>query len=754
LDRRARGATRERTVRELGEALEALASDRTLEIILEDLHWADVATLDFLGYLARRRATARLLIVGTYRPVDAILARHPLRALHLDLQSQGLAREITLELLTTEEVGVLLTRRLPGSAMPRDLATLVAERTDGSPLFVTSLVDWLVDDGYVVPDGDGWRMARPLADIARAIPETVRLAIEAQILRVPPDDRELLAAASVAGVDFAAAEVAAALALDALATEARCEALTRTTHLLRPAGSAAWPDGTTSSRYAFCHALHRDVLYQNVPAGRRAQLHGTIGERLEVGYGARPGDVGALLARHFLEARDDERAARALRMAAEAAARRSAHAETLAHADRAREILAGLPVGPLVTIEQLQVEVAAAPSLMATHGYASPEAEQVLTRARKYCRALGDGPPVFPVLWGLWAFRAVRGQLDVAAALADECLGLATLFDDRDLLLEAYHAKWVTCFFTGDFAGARHHLDAGLPLYDRGMHHSHVMLYGQDPGVAAHAYDSVTRSALGKLDQALVARERAEALARELDHPASLVFALHFAAWMHEQRAEFDAARACAEEVVTIASEHGLPFWHAAATWFVGRSRAGTGDIAGGLADMEAGVAALRATGAAMGLPGYLTTLAETHRVAGHLERTAALLDQVDALMDAHGEVALRAEVLRARGDLHLAMGGVRDDASAVPRRGAGAAAEAHYLRALEHARGQGALSLELRAAARLARLWQRQRRTDEARNVLGPVVRRFTEGFTLPEYRAAATLLVELGGRLHRPAS
>src|ERR671912_658807 len=104
LQRQLAGGTRVRPLRDLAEAIEAIAADCLLIVVLEDLHWSDQSTLDLVAYLARRRDPARLLLIGTYRPVDVILGDHPLRRLKPELQAHGLCHELPLEYLDHDAI--------------------------------------------------------------------------------------------------------------------------------------------------------------------------------------------------------------------------------------------------------------------------------------------------------------------------------------------------------------------------------------------------------------------------------------------------------------------------------------------------------------------------------------------------------------------------------------------------------------------------------------------------------------------------
>ena len=231
------GATRERMLREMGEAIEALTEDSALVLVLEDLQWGDFSTLDLISFLARRSEPARLLLIGTYRPLDLLLSRHPLQSVKDGLELHGRCRELPLAFLSEAAVSMYLHARFPNCHFSLELASTLHRRTEGNPLFLINVVDHLIKQGLMAIADGQWRLLAPLDTVAVAVPETLRQMIDEQIDALPTDERLLLEAASAVGMEFPCAAVAAALGRDSLAVEEVCAGLARRRQFLKP----RWP---------------------------------------------------------------------------------------------------------------------------------------------------------------------------------------------------------------------------------------------------------------------------------------------------------------------------------------------------------------------------------------------------------------------------------------------------------------------------------------------------------------------------------
>jgi len=309
LQREIQGATRQRMLREIGDALETITSERPLILILEDLNWVDPSTVDLISVLARGRGTAKLMVIGTYRPGDVALSNHPLKALKQDLLVHQLCHELALAPLREEEIAVYLASEAEDATVPAGLAALLHRHSEGNPLFMVAALDHMSQRGFLSRQNGTWRLNVPIEEIDLEVPESLRQMIEAGIERLSEEERRALEVASVIGVSFSTAVSATAANMDVESFENVCDGLSRRRQKVRSADPQHFPDGTDSSRYEFVHALYREELYRRQLPGRRAKLHLQVAERLEALYAERLSEAAAELAHHFEQGGDRLRAA-------------------------------------------------------------------------------------------------------------------------------------------------------------------------------------------------------------------------------------------------------------------------------------------------------------------------------------------------------------------------------------------------------------------------------------------------------------
>ena len=752
VQRRAQGATRDRMLRELVEALDALALAAPFVLLLEDLHWSDSATIDLLRMLARRREPSRLLVLGTYRPADvASAAAHPLRWVKHELQMHGYCDEIPLEFLSAAAVDQYLSRRFPGHGFPPELALVLHRNTDGNPLFLVNTIDYLIGQEQLREIDGQWLLVGPAEDVASRVPETLWQLVEKQVERLTEDEQAVLVAASVAGVEFSTA-VTGAAGIDPQQGELRCEALARRGQFLRRVGIAEWPDGTVAGRYAFIHALYQQVLYGRVSIGERVGLHLRTAERLERGYGARAGEIAGELAVHFELGRDFERAARYRRQAGEHALHQHAYGEAADHATRALDSLRTLPDSRERTEEELALQVTLGTALTATQGYAAPEVARTYARAWELYTQMRETPQVLPVLLGIGRFYTVRGEFKTAHDVGTYLLTMAEAKRDPALLLAAHNALGIVSFYSGEFEAALDHLERGIERYDSATPDptGSPAFRLVPPVVTCAIHTAWTLWILGYPDRAAARAREALELARSLDHPFGQSYACHLAAAVHHWRGEPQTVEELEDEALAHDIQHDFGLLLTVGVVQRGWLLAERGEREEGLAQMQEGLAKHREIGAMVLIPAFLGMVAEVHRKLGRPADGLSAVAEALTVAQQSGQHYWEAELHRLTGVLTLQAetSSERDPRSAGSDTSATGDAESHILQAMEIARRQGAKSLELRATVSLSRLWADRGQPREAHALLSNVYGWFTEGFDTADLSEARSLLEELEPR------
>lgn len=736
LQREVLGSTQERMLRELVAVIETLTADTVLVLVLEDLHWSDYSTLDLLGRLARRREAARLLILGTYRPVAMLTHEHPLRGVLQDLQARRLCGELSLTGLTEAAVEEYLNERFPQHALPTRLARVLYQRTEGNPLFLVNLVDDLVAQGLLVPGEEGWALQDSLDIVVRQVPESSRQLIAQQSERLSPEEQQVLRAASVAGAEFSAAAVAAAVEVERVEVEEHCEGLARQQQFLRRAGISEWPDGTVAARYGFLHALYQQLWHEQVSIGRRQQWHQRIGVRMEAAYGNQAGEIAAELAIHFEEGHDYCRAVHYLQQAAENTLQRSAHQETIAYLTKALGFLRTLPEEPDRPQRELSLLSALGVPLLVTKGYANLEVGEVFTQARQLCQKVEKDSHLFQVLWGINAFAAVRGECWAAWETAGDMLRLAQSLQDPATLMMANLARGGTALWMGEFTAAREHLEQSIALYDTLQRRDLPVHLGYDSGIACFSYSALALWGLGYPDQALQRVQEALKLAQKSHQPYTLVHTQAWAASLYQHRREEHAAHEQAEATMTFSANGGFPLWLAMGTVLRGWALVQQGEVEQGIAQIRQGMDAYQETGAGWGQSYYPALLAEAYGKARQPKEGLKVLAETLPPQKHLEERWWETEKYRLKGELIFQTGGRKPEVKVQEE------AESCFHQALTLAQSQCAKMLELRAVMSLSRLWQRQGKKKQAHEMLAEVYDWFTEGFDTKDLQEAKVLL------------
>lgn len=741
LQKTALGVTQQRMLREMTEALEALAAESPLVLLLEDLHWSDFSTLELISAIARRSESARLLVLGTYRPVDVLAKDHALRTMKQELELHRNCEEVRLKLLGEEDIDSYLTRRIAGEDGRRfaTLAPIIYARTDGNPLFMVNVVDHLLGRTGVMTREHEMRELESVVAAGFDPPRTIREMIEQNLERLKPDEQAVLECASVVGPEFSAATVAAALERPQDEIETCCTRLARREQFVSTQAPVTWPDGTTATSFRFQHALYQQVLYNRLLTGHQLRLHQRIAVREEAGYGERAGEVANELAYHYSRANLSSKALQFFRIAAERAVARGAFTEAASQLKSAIDLIGALPSDSVERHMELELQTMLGVALHSTKGYASAEAagafkraQELFQRATLLSESVEDPLLEFALMYGLWAnyYNACRPEL---LKQAQQFLALAQARDAGAALLVGHRILGTSYLFLGKLRNAKEHLDKAVELYDPERHPELAPRFGQEIGVSALSNRAWASVYLGYPEKAFADVEAALAIANRLGHIPTLVYALTHAAIAEVLWHDNDRGEAYARKLVHLSEKHGLPLWLGFGTMTLGMLLASREPIEA-VEKIRAGLAIKDSTGCKLfktlcsGPLAY--ALAETGQ---YEEAMGAIKEGLEAVVETNERWA-EAELHRQQGELLLS---VPDPNYLV--------AEESLRDALVVARQQNAKLHELQTLTSFARLLVKQGKRAEAGGLLTPIYRWFNEGFNTVVLMEAKSLLAEL---------
>ncbi len=726
VEERASGLTTERMLREMTEALDAIAAEIPLVLVLEDLHWSDPSTLSLVDAIARRPDAAPLFLVCTSRSgpegADA-------QALARSLRLRNFCSEVAVGPLSPAAVDEYLEQRLPGNDLPPDLSEDVARRTRGVPLFVETLVDSWLDGGAIEPAGDGWSVVVPLEQLRNDVPETLKELITERVRPLEPALRELLEAASVVGTEFSAALVAVGADRDEEEADTMLAGVAAERALIEARGEERWPDGTVTSAYSFTHDLVQETLYESVPAARRARAHGRVGSRIEQAYGEASTSAATELAWHFTESGDAEHAVRHLLAAADRAFAKTAAQEAQGHVDRALELMSQVADEGLRAQLELSAHLLDGSARILTEGYASAGVERSFLRSVELARGLGDSEELANALVNLSGIYEIGGRYSASEQVISEALALPQEELSSELLVSSNELMACSLVHQGRHAEALEVADRARELAAGELPSVPVAIFGESPGVSTHVWASLALWHLGRPEGALTRAEQAVAASVVAPRAFSRGMASVNAAIVNQFVGKPIDTRRWAEAAIEASGRSGYPYWRAVASILRGWARAIEGERAEGLAELVPALAAARQTGARIDDAYFLALLADLHLRGGDVEEGLRAVDEALDEMKGERSFFCEPELHRLRGELLLARGDADDGTASLER-------------AMAIAREQGATAYELRAATSLASA----RRDVASGEQVARLLASFSEGEELPDLVAARAILDELG--------
>ena len=782
---------RQQTLEVLVQVLLKMSEQKPILFVVEDLHWIDPSSIEFLTLLIARIENARIFTVLSRRP-DAQHFQHNTQsnedenlqtAPENNLTNSALNREIlekllqpawantlSLTTLTPPQVKTMIQHVAGDTHLPSNLLTQIVERTEGVPLFVEELTQMMLE-------GDAAALSSDASDITQPQPQTMEVPVTLQDLLTARLDelgtvKEIIQLSATLGREWTAEllhQIASGINLenhtftDLASLKDELDKLVNAYILNRN----ELPDN--QFRYTFRHPLLRETAYQSLLKSRRQQYHQQIAEVLQRADSFQP----ELVAYHYTEAGIPEKAVDYWHRAAHRALEHSANVEGVRHIMQGLAALETLSTNVNTPVQQVAVEqrelelqTTLGTALIATKGYASPEVEAAYTRARELLETLEKREEThvedesdtlldrikdlrFPVLFGLWLSHLVRGRLLSARELGEACLAIAKQAENQAFEVEAHRALGATLYYLSEFKNALAHLEAGIERYQPQHHPVPAFLhYVAEPGMTLLAYSAPLLWGLGYPVQSEERIHKAVIIGKNTNHPFSDAVLLHFKTVLYQYRGEVEQVDTSATQMLQICKEHGFSVWEAAATVMKGWVLAEQNHTEEAITMIRKGIATWEETRAEMLLPLFLSLLAQAYQRAEQYSLALQTLDSALCVITRTGEHNYAAELTRQKGELCLILAektvvGVPYDkettASTV------AQAESYFQEALIIARQQEAKSWELRAAISLSELWHNQNRGQEAYNLLKPIYAWFAEGLDTNDLLRAKNLLEKL---------
>jgi tetratricopeptide (TPR) repeat protein len=601
------------------------------------------------------------------------------------------------------------------------LKRLIIQRTEGNPFFMEEIVQTLFEQGVLARNG-AVKLAKPLKDIR--VPPTVQAILASRIDRLAAAEKELLQTLAVLGREFPSGLIKRVTGKP----DAELERMLSELQL----GEFIYEQPAMGDiEYTFKHALTQEVSYNSVLAERRRLLHERAGQAIEELNAQRLEDHLGELARHYDRSGNMLKAVEYQGRAGQQAADQTAHSEAIGYFIRALELLRGLPDSLARDSQELDLQMALSWSLFVAIGLQAPQRETALVRACELGEKLGENAKLMEALSALAHFRFNWSDFELGRELAERVLAMAQQADAPAMLPGAHCVLGMIRHATGQFASAREHFERAVELFAAGSSRSYGAFFYQ----IARAILCGTLLVLGYPETSIRKRDELLADARRSADPSSIAYALVGDLLNHVVLRDTRTVAERADEMLSIATEHGLVLHMLVAPLFRGWAMAAAGRGEEGIAVMRQTIShpmVAEASSTAL----VLVALAET---CGRNGRAEEGLDWVAKGLARAEQIGLRtteAELHRVKGELLM----IKDLVNVTETE--------HCLRtAIDVARRQGARLFELRATVSLARLLKQQGETEQARQMLIEIYNWFTEGFELPDLKDAKALLEEMGG-------
>lgn len=715
---------RAQTLELLLDMISLAAVSRPVLLVVEDLHWADPSTLEMIQMLVNRGPAAGLFVLFSARS---------------HFQADWIKRSYVLvqELLPLARKSArnLIRGTVGGAELPDSIVDRIIEETDGNPLFIQELT-------LAVLESDAWRKSlaegRPEEMTWLEIPATLQDSLTSRIDNLG-ETKALLQLCSVLGREFFYT------LLRAVSGTENEQALKDGMNEIVSAELLYQKGVLKTLTYSFKHILIQETAYNSLLKSKRKELHGRTATILEQEIADVAKRQPALLAYHYTEAGELEKAVPFWIEASRQSLSRFANLEAIEQARKGIKLLKNMSESPQRAALEVALQSILGTALLSTHGYSDARVRKVFTRAQDLCEQLGDAPQLFQVAVGLWMYYIITAQLEEAFEQSQRLLRIAESTGEPAQFLQARYSQGFTLYYRADYEAAKSSLEAAMQSEQAGFDYAAQSASGDDTRIHVRVVLALVEWHLGNPKTAAGLAKDAVKLAEDLGHPYGMAFAWFIGAWLQQMRGEIKQTLNQANNAARIATEKGYRFWVPLAGFL--SAWAGNRDAkneavplsADPAEKMKAALDAFRDAGAGMGLTYLSFILAEDYIALQNHETAIDILESGWSALQESGERFFESEYHRLHGRICLAKFHDSGEQAQLD------AAAGLFSTALTTAKERGSLALELRAAIDRAETFNLAGESAAATELLNETLARFGEKDDTGDFIRAKKLLKQL---------
>ncbi len=704
-------AKRQKIMETITELLLAKAIQQPFLIILEDLHWTDASTVEWLKLFIAQTKKKNLLTLCTTRP-----------GFKTDWPEGSNITRINLQRLSSKDMAKICHHQARGKSLPGEILDKIASKTEGVPLFVEELTKTIVESDLLIEKEEGFEVKGPVSSLS--IPATLQDSLLARLDRLD-EVKEIVQVGSVLGREFSADILQAVV-------PQYTGILEESLYKLMDA-EILFQGGTDQQKtYQFKHALIQDAAYESLLKSKRQNMHHQVANVLENQFKGTTGTQPELIAHHFTEAGQPLKAIPYWLQAGQLASQKNATTEAIAHLEKGLDLLPHIKNERDRNNLELDFRLTLGGTFVVSHGFPHPKVKETFNQAREIAQNIEVNPKLALILLNLLSYYL---NIEDYKSMREILNYILTLTGDPE---NGYWFELVAnqlrdgAIIKGEFEEANQGYQRVIELFDPDLPFPWELAPSGYIEIGAKAWQMVCLQILGYLGRAKNLFDQHLFYAKYHKDSMTLYHIYTFPALYSLFTREWKTSERIMEEYLPIVRKFGDPIFTLTAEVYYYIAKAFQGDQKA----LDTAVNLINVC-FNVGFKAFAVTMApfisELFFQTGEYESALAWIKKILDHVDKTGSHMNDAELFRIKGLTLQAL----DKPDTI--------IEDCFCRALELSRRQKAKTYELRAAVALANLWLKQGKTNEAHKLLQGVYDWFKEGHDSVDLMEAKKILHEL---------